>query len=241
MLTGNCFLKYDDEKSADDDATTITKRSPRSENRLSLISKTLNQIFRPIRIEESGKHIVRYASTKQQTLFEILDLQNLFEEKLATYKNERSGFNPEIWKIHHQLFEELIRQEIIACPERGQLLKSILEEQLQTLDSIKKNCKSVFSYAVCKRLLSRKFVIGNRGEIPKFQERIREAEDEMSEMHRENERKKLEMDESEQIKEIERNFLENQLTRVNDEMIALYIDKIDEEHRWLKDITENTE
>ncbi|KAF8764643.1 28 kDa inner dynein arm light chain like protein [Argiope bruennichi] len=238
MLMENSFLKYDDESTED---VKITERSPQSENKISLISKILDQIFPPICIEESHKHIVRYASRKQQTLFEILDLQNHFEEKLAPYKKEISYFNPEIWKLHQQLFEELIRQEIIACPERGLLLKSILDEQLQTLDSIKKNCKSVFSYAVCKKLLSRKFLIGHRGEIPKFQERMRKGEDEMSEMQRENERKRLEIEQGEQIKDIERNFLESQLTKVNDEMTTLYMSKIDEEHKWLKNIPENIE
>ncbi|GIY57004.1 uncharacterized protein CEXT_54711 [Caerostris extrusa] len=92
----------------------------------------------------------RYVSTKQSTLFEIIDLQNCFDDKLNEYKKKSQDSVHNIRGLHHQLFEELIRQETVVCPERGQLLKSILDEQLRALDSLKKCYKGVFSYAVCK-------------------------------------------------------------------------------------------
>ncbi|GFY54336.1 uncharacterized protein TNIN_400671 [Trichonephila inaurata madagascariensis] len=239
MLPENCFLKF--EENDDQNAETMTKNNHSSDVSLSMIPKTLNQIFPPREINEGGKLVKRYVSAKPASLFEIYDLQNIFQDKLKKLEKEITGFSSEIREIHHQLFEELIRQETIDCPERGQLLKSILDEQLLTLDSVKKNYKSTFSYAVCKSLLSRRVLIGIRNEIPILQKRIQDDENERSRLFAENEEMKRVLDEKEYIKTIEQNFLENQLERANEEMIIEYADKIDEEHKWLKDITETDE
>ncbi|GIY29482.1 uncharacterized protein CDAR_534131 [Caerostris darwini] len=231
MSSENYFLKYDDDEKKVDE--TDTKRSPKRKDRLDPISKMLEEIFPPQKITQFGKSTFRYVSTKQSTLFEIIDLQNCFDDKLNEYKKEIPGFSHNIRGLHHQLFEELIRQETVVCPERGQLLKSILDEQLRALDSLKKCYKGVFSYAVCKSLLSRKFQIGFGGDIPNLEERIGKAKNEEQQMIRQRDDRKAKADQEELLRNIKRDFAENQLLKANEEMETKYIDKIDEEHKWL--------
>ncbi|GFQ82952.1 uncharacterized protein TNCT_312891 [Trichonephila clavata] len=231
MLPENCFLKFEEN---DDQSAETTTKNRSSDESLSMISKTLNQIYPPREINEGGKLIKRYVSAKPASLFEIYDLQNIFQFKLKKLEKEITGFSLKIRELHHQLFEELTRQETIDCPERGQLLKSIMNEQLLTLDSVKKNYKSTFSYAVCKSLLSRRVLIKIRNEIPILQKRIQDDENERSRLFMENEEVKRVLDEKDYIKTIEQNFSKNQLEKAIQKMFTEYTDKIDEEHKWLK-------
>ena len=56
--------------------------------------------------------------------------------------------------MYDQLFDELIRQEIIVCPERGRLLRMMRREMALSLTSLLRGYESGLAYGMKKKLSS---------------------------------------------------------------------------------------
>ncbi|KAG8183341.1 hypothetical protein JTE90_013032 [Oedothorax gibbosus] len=224
----NVFLKFEERRSNDRDSS--------SESGNKLIVQTLNQIFPPLATTENGQQGHLRISTKQAAIHEIKDLEKELDAKLKKEcKKEVPGFGRQINQVYQQVFQELIRQETIECPERGLLYKLVFDEFNISVRSLEKCVKSTFSNAVSKALLSRSSVLGMGVEIPKLERRLQEARTLAEGMQRERREGLPTMEEIERVKMIEFEFLENQVEKANQEMIKTYEDIVDEEHRWLKD------
>lgn len=231
----NNFLKYEEIQSSEIKASEYKSLNTAASFQDINIGDELDILFPPQTVTEESELKTFHACRKQATLFEICELKNYFDSKLKELENEESGFSDKLRDIYFKLFDELIRQEIIACPERGLLLVSVRNEALKTMTSMQKLYRSCFAFAITKDLLSQKDIIKKRQDIPKFIHEINRANETLQSMRKEWEEKKRREEEAEHIKMIERTFVENQLIIANQQMVNQIEDVIDSEHKWLKD------
>lgn len=230
------FLKYEDIETQSTNkfrkgcAVEINKHSEIPGN--TDVDKELDKLFAPRTVRGQ---IVR-VSRKQATLFEIYELTEKFDNTLKDLEDEHTGFSNKLRDMYGQLFDELIRQEILVCPDRGSLLINVKSEAVESLKAMKKLYRSCFAYAITKNLIARKNCIQMRKQIPKLEEQINFENEKLQSMRSDWAKKKREEEEKERIKTIERSFIENQLIIANQQMVNRIEDAIDTEHRWLKDL-----
>ncbi|KAF8821088.1 putative axonemal dynein light chain p33, partial [Cardiosporidium cionae] len=89
----------------------------------------------PKRWSENGRNYVQYASSVPAKLSDIIKLEEHLLAILEEQNAREIGICPVRENIFSQLFEELIRQEILVCQERGLLLIRIRNEYANQVDA----------------------------------------------------------------------------------------------------------
>lgn len=93
------------------------------------IDQELDKLFPPKSITDEGEVKTIRASRKQANLFDIHKLNDDLDDVInKTLENEQTGFSRKLLAVHTEMFDELIRQEMIACPERGLMMLAVKEE-----------------------------------------------------------------------------------------------------------------
>lgn len=128
----NEFLKYEivnQVSLSSNDKKQKDRRQKRPPCQEISIDEELDKLFPPKSITNEGEVKTIRASRKQANLFDIHklndDLDNIIN---TTLENEQTGFSRKLLAVHTEMFDELIRQEMIACLERGLMLQDIKNE-----------------------------------------------------------------------------------------------------------------
>ena len=93
------------------------------------------------------KRVVQPVANKQASRPQLAELQQLFDFKLQDSKARADGICPVRQAIFGMLFDELLRQVTIDCPERGLLLLRIRDQVRLTLDAARALYDSSVQYA----------------------------------------------------------------------------------------------
>lgn len=122
--------------------------------------------------------------------------------------------------LYDQLFDELIRQEIIACPERGRLLRMLRRETALSLKSLLSCYESGLAYGIKKKLSS----CAEKSKLTRKITELQSKRSELNEIIRELEptvadvKKAVEVKESEKIDEF--NAVETEIEKENESLLA---------------------
>lgn len=122
--------------------------------------------------------------------------------------------------LYDQLFDELIRQEIIVCPERGRLLRMIRREMALSLTSLLSCYESGLAYGIKKKLSScaekatlNKKIAELLSKKTELSEKIRELKPKVAEV-----KKVTEAKETEKFAEFE--AAETEIKKKNESLLA---------------------
>lgn len=88
----------------------------------------LNAILPP----REANEWIQFVSNEPATRFDVRNLQDQFEQKLAASKARKTGICPVRMEIYSQCFDELIRQVTVDNAERGLLLLRVRDEVRMT-------------------------------------------------------------------------------------------------------------
>lgn len=234
----NNFLKYETLhrgiKEKHDE--TLTKEPKQLKSEKINVGKELDELFPQKSVKENGEIQTLRVSRNQASMFEIYKLRDDLDSTVKDLEEEQTGFSDRLRSVYDDIFDELIRQEIIECPERGLMLAAIKKEATGTLNVMQNLYRSSFAYAVTKDLLAQRNIIQKRNEIPELILKIDAENKTLQNMNHERFERIRSIEESERIKDIERTFKENQLIIANRQMVNQIEDIIDAEHKWLIDM-----
>ncbi|KAG8192494.1 hypothetical protein JTE90_018018 [Oedothorax gibbosus] len=102
------------------------------------IGRILDSILPPRKIRNDGKTYLLRLSREPATRDHVSELSQRFEEVLKERQVRMNGFCPIRREIYDLLFDELIRQSGIHCPERGSFLLRVRDEFRMSLDAQQK-------------------------------------------------------------------------------------------------------
>ncbi|KAI6230641.1 Dyla-1 [Aphelenchoides fujianensis] len=110
-------------------------------------------ILPPRKREIDGRSWLERASTVPSTRFDILGLQQKFENELKVARAKPFGICPIRRRIYDEMFDELIRQVTINCAERGLLLLRVRDEIHLSILSYQSLLESSIGYGIRKAIL----------------------------------------------------------------------------------------
>ncbi|XP_075248645.1 33 kDa inner dynein arm light chain, axonemal-like [Convolutriloba macropyga] len=139
--------------------------------------QVLNEVFPPkvIRGQDGTMYTQEVCNTVAPTGQDIEVLEWGIEEELQAQGVRFRGVDDKRYHIYQQVFEELVRQEICAMPERGQLLARVKQESDFAVDTYRK----LFPSGV--RNSARKEIICNHL-TTQTEERLNQLQEEKEEM-----------------------------------------------------------
>ncbi|KAF8821172.1 putative axonemal dynein light chain p33 [Cardiosporidium cionae] len=100
-----------------------------------LVEDVLAAAIPPKKWTENGRNYVQYASSVPAKLSDIIKLEEQLLAALEEQNAREIGICPIREHIFSQLLEELIRQEVLFCQERGLLLIRIRNEYAYQIDA----------------------------------------------------------------------------------------------------------
>lgn len=118
------------------------------------VKETLNAIFPPKTWEKEGRKFYQYISFEPATRTKSKELYNNFEKKLKERRARETGICPIREQIFSELFDELIREVSIECPERGLLLLKVRDELKNTIASYQILYESALLFGTRKEVQS---------------------------------------------------------------------------------------
>lgn len=89
----------------------------------------LDAVLPPKRVEVGGVAMLQRASAEPATRAMTAELRNLLEARLVSRGARPEGLCAVRAAVHDALWDELVRQEVIACPERGVFAAALRDEQ----------------------------------------------------------------------------------------------------------------
>lgn len=172
----------------------------------------LNSILPPREWTEDGQLWVQYVSATPATRSDVIQLQELLDQKLAQRQARETGICPIREELYSQGFDELIRQITINCAERGLLLLRVRDEIRMTIAAYQTLYESSIAFGMRKALAAeqQKQEISSRiklleGEIKENERLSHEWRNkieslEMKEMERKKEEESKHKEEVDQLK-----------------------------------------
>ncbi|GFU60703.1 28 kDa inner dynein arm light chain, axonemal [Trichonephila clavipes] len=144
---------------------------------ISMETRDMLDVLLPPRIaERGGQYWYQCVSRAPATPTDLLHLQEKLDEELLRQEAREIGICPIRSDLYEQCFEELIRQEIVFCPERGRLLRMIHLESKLSLSSAINGYESALGYGIQKKLTASKQVAHLSAEVTKLLSRLSELE-----------------------------------------------------------------
>ncbi|GFS90223.1 putative inner dynein arm light chain, axonemal [Nephila pilipes] len=140
-------------------------------------SRDILDVLLPPKIaEKNGQYWFQCVSRAPATPTDLRHLQEKLDDELLRQEAREIGICPIRSELYEQCFEELIRQEIVVCPERGRLLRMIqLESKLSQTATIS-GYESALGYGIQKKLIASKQVDHLTAEVTKLLSRLSELE-----------------------------------------------------------------
>ncbi|KAG7465419.1 hypothetical protein JOB18_008709 [Solea senegalensis] len=113
---------------------------------------------------------------------DVVNLKHLLDSKLQVKRAHAVGICPIRRALYTQCFDEIIRQVIVMCTERGQLLACIRDEIQMTIAAYKTLYQTSTAYGMRKALLAEKNKEQMDKQIPVLVQEIEELRMELSEL-----------------------------------------------------------
>ncbi|XP_057702620.1 axonemal dynein light intermediate polypeptide 1-like [Corythoichthys intestinalis] len=171
------LLKYDrpiliprsaDKKSTKRNAKLIQKPKPEQSAESSLRSRKsitstleeikqkneniLNVIFPPRKWEQANKEWVQKVCGEASTRLDVVSVEEELDKKLLQTRAMETGICPLRRQLYTECFDELIRQVVLNCPERGLLLLRVRDEIRMTIAAYQTFYESSMVFGVRKAL-----------------------------------------------------------------------------------------
>lgn len=118
----------------------------------SQLDDMLNSMLPPQEWTQESGTWMQYVSKEPATRLDVITLQEMLDKRLMERQAREHGICPVREDLHHQCFDELIRQVTINGPERGLLLLRIRDEIRMTIDAYKILYESSITFGVRKQL-----------------------------------------------------------------------------------------
>ncbi|GIX95782.1 33 kDa inner dynein arm light chain, axonemal [Caerostris extrusa] len=144
----------------------------------------LDVLLPPMISEKNGEYWYQCVSRTSATSSDLLRLQEQLDEELLRQGAREIGICPIRSELYDQCFEELIRQEVVACPERGRLLRMVHLETKLSLDAAVSCYESALAYGIQKRLMCCKQVAHLTTETADLLTKLSEFEDIQQDLER---------------------------------------------------------
>jgi dynein light intermediate chain len=129
----------------------------------------LGAILPPREVEENGQPMLQLVSAQPATRLDVIHLQEMLDNRLVHRLARETGICAVRSELYSEVFDELIRQVTINCPERGLLLLRVRDEIRMTRAAHK--CL----YETGVRFGVRKAAIAEQG-LPEMRHTIRQLE-----------------------------------------------------------------
>ncbi|EGR30286.1 hypothetical protein IMG5_135820 [Ichthyophthirius multifiliis] len=133
------------------------------------IEDILNSIFPPRKWEQDGKYQRQTISCQEASRLDLQELEETVNYKLKVRQARKNGICPVREDLHNQLFDEIIRQNTINCPERGLLLLRVRDNLRMTFAAYQTLYQGSVVFGVRKALQAEK-------DKPELQARIEELD-----------------------------------------------------------------
>ncbi|XP_019736130.1 axonemal dynein light intermediate polypeptide 1-like isoform X2 [Hippocampus comes] len=117
----------------------------------------LNLMFPPRKWEEANKEWIQRVCSEPSTRVDVVNLEEELDKKLLHTRAMETGICPLRRQLYTECFDELIRQVVLICVERGLLLlrisdlENLVEELMEQLQQQKKKCVDVKKMATEKQ------------------------------------------------------------------------------------------
>jgi len=112
----------------------------------------LHAILPPREWLEENKHYIQYVSNQKPSRTDVINLQQMLDQRLMERQARESGICPIREELHSQCFDEIIRQVTIDCPERGLLLMRVRDEIKMTIAAYQTLYQSSVTFGSRKQL-----------------------------------------------------------------------------------------
>ncbi|ETV83134.1 hypothetical protein H257_04857 [Aphanomyces astaci] len=180
------LLKHDDAFLVEASSTsrlTATESKPQSTKGTMggdpLVSPELMKAMLPSRQEwkdDRGKW-QQNVSLAPSSRAEVLDLQAALESNLVTEQAKKVGICANRERLHAQLFDEIIRQVILACPERGRSLLRVRDEIRMTIEAYQALYNTSLSFGIRKTVLAEEGTQEAEDKIAQLQDEIQRLQE----------------------------------------------------------------
>jgi dynein light intermediate chain len=127
---------------------------PVSDSKTTQTEDILNSILPPREWTEEGQLWVQYVSSTPATRLDVINLQELLDQKLQQRQARETGICPIREELYAQCFDELIRQVTINCAERGLLLLRVRDEIRMTIAAYQTLYESSIAFGMRKALMA---------------------------------------------------------------------------------------
>ncbi|KAM6045592.1 axonemal dynein light intermediate polypeptide 1 [Chlamydotis macqueenii] len=141
----------------------------------------LKVVLPPREWEEGRQKWVQEVSSAPSTRLDVVRLQEQLERQLQQRQARDTGICPVRRELYSQCFDELIRETIINCAERGLLLLRVRDEIQMTLAAYQILHESSVSFGMRKALQAEQGKSDMEKRIAELEEEKRELERRLSE------------------------------------------------------------
>ncbi|XP_024915150.1 33 kDa inner dynein arm light chain, axonemal isoform X3 [Cynoglossus semilaevis] len=113
---------------------------------------------------------------------DVVNLRHLLETKLQIRRAHAVGICPIRRELYTQCFDEVIRQVIVMCAERGTLLACARDEIQMTIAAYKTLYQTSVAYGMRKALIAEKNKYAMEEQIPVLEKDIEDLKKELSDL-----------------------------------------------------------
>ncbi|GBN77277.1 inner dynein arm light chain, axonemal [Araneus ventricosus] len=190
-------------------------------------TELLDVLLPPRAAEEEGQYWYQCVSRAPGTSSDLLRLQEQLDAELLRKGAREIGICPIRSELYEQCFEELIRQEVVACPERGRLLRMVQLEARLSLSAAISCYESAVAYGIKKKLMATKEVSRLTEEVTQLLTRLSELE--VDQQNLEYRAPKLKEIGEAREEEIQQNFHneEAQIEKENEALVSQIMESIE--------------
>ena len=126
---------------------------------------------------EGQTRTIEIVSNKKASREDVINLQSQLDSNLEERQARESGICPIREELHNQCFDEIIRQVIVDCPERGLLLMKVRDELKMTIAAYQTLYKSAVAFGMRKQIQADKGKEGLEDSIRALEQRKQELLD----------------------------------------------------------------
>jgi len=116
------------------------------------LNDILNGMFPPRIIDNDGERYIEYVSNIESSRQDLKALDSELKARLIERQARKVGLCPVREDLHFQLFDEIIRQVTINCPERGFLLLRVRDDTKMTIAAYQNLYQSSVVFGANKQL-----------------------------------------------------------------------------------------
>ncbi|XP_058497908.1 axonemal dynein light intermediate polypeptide 1-like [Solea solea] len=142
----------------------------------------LNNMFPPKKWFKDDKLWVQQVSHTPCRRLDVVDLEEIFAQRLTEQQARKRGICPIRMEIYSQCFDELLRQVTLDCPERGQLLARVREEINMTVAAYQTLFENSIIYGIRKAREAEQCATDQKKNITAMEAEVHDLKTQLSEL-----------------------------------------------------------